>query len=431
VRWLSILGIAALSFLLGAAVMFFHLPSEGFLEDAFVGAKAWYERATATAPKRDGDAPAVTVAKGGKEDQAYDGLTLYTTDVGAQALLIDIHGDVVHKWEAPFRRVWPNPAKEHVRNPVADTAITFFGCHLFPNGDLLAVYHGQGDTPYGYGLAKVDKDSNVLWRYDANVHHDVDVGDDGTIYALTQKIVTETPKGLELLPKPCLIDYLVLLAPDGGKPLKTIPILEAFRDSPYSVLLASLERPPNSDLALGAQPPGGPLDQRRDLLHTNFVQVLTKEMAPHFPIFKPGQVLISVRQLDTIAVLDIDKGTVVWATQGPWRGQHSPQFLENGRILVFDNLGARRGSRVLEYDPVSHACPWSYTNDKRTAERGMCQRLPNGDTLFVNSDTGDILELNQNGEVVWSCSCHSHVGWARRYGPDEVRFLKGGERADR
>ena len=31
-------------------------------------------------------------------------------------------------------------------------------------------------TAVGYGLVKLDKDSNILWSYPAGVHHDVDVG---------------------------------------------------------------------------------------------------------------------------------------------------------------------------------------------------------------------------------------------------------------
>ena len=42
--FLSIIGLASLTYLLGAAVIFFDLPSSAFLHKAFVGARAWYER---------------------------------------------------------------------------------------------------------------------------------------------------------------------------------------------------------------------------------------------------------------------------------------------------------------------------------------------------------------------------------------------------
>src|SRR5262249_4816693 len=160
----------------------------------------------------------------------------------------------------------------------------------------------------GYGLVKLDRDSRVVWAYAANAHHGVDVGPDGTIYALTHEIVREMPKGLEFFPTPALVDSLVLLSPQG-KELKRIGLLEAFRDSPYAALLPL--RPPSQD-------------SEWDVLHANAVEVLRPELAAHFPAFKAGQVLVSLRELDALAVVDPDRGAVVWAARGPWRGQHDP-----------------------------------------------------------------------------------------------------------
>src|SRR3546814_9450631 len=36
---------------------------------------------------------------------------------------------------------------------------------LMPNGDLIVQFETYGDTPWGYGIARLDKDSNVVWRY--------------------------------------------------------------------------------------------------------------------------------------------------------------------------------------------------------------------------------------------------------------------------
>jgi hypothetical protein len=152
-----------------------------------------------------------------------------------------------------------------------------------------------------------------------------------------------------------------------------------------------------------------------------------------------------MRDLDTIAVMDMEKQSAVWATRGPWRGQHDAQFLDNGHLLVFDNLGSPQGSRVLEFDPQDEAFPWSYPGDNGTPfftrQRGMCQRLPNGNTLIVNSagstnprsqviegSKGDILEVSPTNEVVWTCTCDGYINWARRYQPGELHYLKENER---
>ena len=132
-------------------------------------------------------------------------------------------------------------------------------------------------------------------------------------------------------------------------------------------------------------------------------------------------------------VLDVGKRALVWAGSGPWRIQHDARFLDNGHLLLFDNHGSPRGSRVFEYDPQTQAFPWSYPGADNPSFlshiRGMSQRLPNGNTLVVNSEGGELLEVTRGKEVVWSCSLNRFITTARRYAPDQLPFLGGGQRA--
>src|SRR5207237_471577 len=100
-----------------------------------------------------------------------------------------------------------------------------------------------------------------------------------------------------------------------------------------------------------------------DYLHTNSVKVLGRARATAFPQFKAGQVLVSLREVNLLAVLDLDTRAVVWATGGGWRKQHDAEFLDNGHLLVYDNEGAGEEARVLEYDPATRAVPWSYAHE--------------------------------------------------------------------
>jgi len=116
--------------------------------------------------------------------------------------------------------------------------------------------------------------------------------------------------------------------------------------------------------------------------------------------------LISVFVLNTVAVIDPDRETVVWARTGPWRHQHQPNFLDNGHLLVFDNLGAgHERSRVQEVDPVSGKLFWQYGGtpevDLYSKTLGSCQRLPNGNTLITESENGRALEVTRGKRVVW------------------------------
>jgi hypothetical protein len=336
----------------------------------------------------------------------------------------------VHRWAMPFSKIWPKP--QHVPTPVKDIYVSFFGCHLFPNGDLLVVLHGVQQTAVGYGLIKLDKDSKLIWSYAAGVHHSVDVASDGTIYALQHDIAKTMPEGLQFIPTPCLVDSVIALTPDGILKNQPISILEAFRDSPYAAILQSLEP------AKTKKEQAGPLTVQRfddktrkqDAVHANTVQVLTPELAQKFPFLKAGQLLLTLRNLDTIAVLDPESRKIVWAARGPWQAEHDANFLTNGHLLLFDNQGVSKGSRIMEYDPSTQGFPWVYSGENwpsfYSSERGMCQRFPNGNTLVVNSWNGEILELTKDKEVVWDYTPHRFIAFAHRYMPEQVPFLPAG-----
>jgi hypothetical protein len=443
---LSVLGVAGLSYVFGAAVMFFKLPSYDFLNQAFTGGVAWHERGKPAlnpfAPPQIDEREGITVDQPG---QTYDGFTLVTTTHGARATLLDMRGQMIHQWELPFSRAWPRPP--HVQDPLRDEQIHWFRCHLFPNGDLLAIYQAENDTPSGYGLVKLDKDSRLLWKYEGRVHHDLDVDEKGTIYTLAQELKRTPPAGLEYLPTPYVADSLVVLSPDGRE-VESVPIEEAIRDSAYSLLLSTAiaeQAIPKDQTRLASSFEALLQPAKGDLFHTNSVKVLTQALGRKFPLFQPGQVLISLRSLNALAALDVRKRSVVWAALGPWRIQHDAEFLDNGHLLLFDNHGWGKGCRVIEYDPVTQATPWVYAEAGSSlfhaGFRGMKQRLPNGNTLIVDPDNRRLLEVTQGKELVWEYFCPLSsappdqqagvlaITGARRYNVEELTFLKGVARA--
>ena len=149
-----------------------------------------------------------------------------------------------------------------------------------------------------------------------------------------------------------------------------------------------------------------------------------------------------MRNMDALAVLDVQKRSFVWLMQGCWRRQHAADFLENGHLLLYDNAGDEVQSRVLEYDPVSHTLPWWYANDNSILfladGMGDTQRLPNGNTLIVHPTMGRIFEVTASKKSVWQSFCFGpivdskpnmrlipHITTARRYSADQITFLKG------
>lgn len=464
---LAIFGVFVLAFMLGAAWMYCELPGSNLLDRALVGGTAFMQRGRGAAPTNFAGArtptPGVTRDRRGK---TFDGFTLITTTNDSAAQLVDMEGRTVHRWGLPFSKAMPKPNRA---NPLGDAKVHWFCSHLFGNGDLLVVYQSEADTPPGYGLVKLDKDSQVLWRCESYVHHSVDVGADGKIYTLTSQTSSETRGGLEWIPTPYLDEYLLILSPEG-KELHKISLLEAFRDSPFALTLAltymvpahdspmalpgagAKQGSPQDDAATDGPGKGGKRTRtvsrfataRGDILHSNSVQVLNPGLASKFPMLQANQVLISLRNSSTVAALDVQKRAVTWSAQGIWKAQHSPQFLENGRLLIYDNNGAPKGTRVLEFDPRTGASPWSYANEDGASfnaqARGTAQRLPNGNTLIVDPEGMRIFEVTNDKEMVWELGCQrpsevedeftlGSVTHARRYAPAQLTFLKGDVRA--
>jgi hypothetical protein len=431
--FLPLLGLATLCFLLGAAVMFFQLPPSAFLTKSFIGARAWAERSGTMAVPDVEDGSGFTKIVD-DPSKTCDGFTLFTcmypSMTSTQALLINMKREVVYRWKVSFSDIWHNPPQLDGRQ-VNDSDVCIFACHLYPNGNLLVVFQSKDYYPRGCGLAMLDKDSRVLWKYAARAHHDVDVGDDGTIYALVQLPVAHPPQQLAGQPGPWLVDHVVMLSPDGKELTAPVSVLDALRRSRYAPMLGSLEKPHEQrtadEMPMRKQFTGA---KEWNLLHTNSIKVLHQALAPQFPKLKAGQVLLSIRNIHTLAVLDPKSGSILWAEAGPWQGQHDAQFLDNGHMLLFDNLGSRRSARVLEYDPRTGSFPWSYPDLDDPAfylsnVSGRCQRLPNGNTLMVVSRQEFMVEVTPRGEPVWVFSGRAFINMARRYPAETLTFMNG------
>ena len=316
-------------------------------------------------------APAISGVTLYSPDKAYDGFNLYTTGNAARAFLMDMQGNVLHTWQYPFEDIWPEALNLEIR---ADYR-SWRRAHLWPDGSLLAIFEG-------YGAIKIDCDSRLLWARLLKYHHDMAVLNDGRIVLLSRKA--------HILPRinpdfPVLEDFLCILDPDGNE-TRRFSLLEAFENSDYRDLLKKIPR-------------------RDDIFHTNTVQYLDGAPAGISPAFERGNLLICVRQLNTVAVVNPDSAQVVWALRGPWGAPHEPTLLNNGHMLIFDNRGLGGRSQVVEFDPMSGTPIWSYGGEPAefffSNTCGSCQRLPNGNTLITESNNGRAFEVTPDKEIVW------------------------------
>ncbi len=156
-------------------------------------------------------------------------------------------------------------------------------------------------------------------------------------------------------------------------------------------------------------------------MHTNTVQAIPKNKWYNAgdERFKPDNIMISPRSLDTIYIIDKDTKKVVWSYTGDYMGglsgQHEPHMIKKGlpgegNILIFDNgaspykdLGHAGCSYVLEINPVTKEIVWKYENGEQfhSCYTSSSQRLANGNTL-INETTGRrVFEVTTEGEIVW------------------------------
>ncbi len=94
--------------------------------------------------------------------------------VGFGAWITDRDGAIKHAWKG-FENVWTTLER---RVSVSDDWSYYpVGAHVYTNGDLLVSFHGPNIFPFAVGMAKFDKDSNLLWETNEYIHHWFSVDD--------------------------------------------------------------------------------------------------------------------------------------------------------------------------------------------------------------------------------------------------------------
>jgi Arylsulfotransferase (ASST) len=357
-------------------------------------------------------------------DRAFDGYTFLTgyRDGLHRATLIDMEGRVLHEWSAQFSDIWPEAP--HVIEQAQDAAIHWHGAYLFANGDILFNFE-SGNFPYGGGLVKINKNSDVLWTLERNTHHDLDVLEDGTIYVAAHNHIAGPITNMSGLKPPYLEDVILKVSSDG-RVLDEISIMDALQKSDYRHLLFLKYRFKGSE----------------DPTHLNTVEILPQNLADKFPMFEAGDILISLHNLNMIGVIDAEREAVKWVLRGMFVQQHDPDFLDNGHIMVFDNWGGRpdrKASQILEIDPVTQEVVWRYRGSAESGFfskiRGKQQPLPNGNVLITDAQSGRVLEVTREEapEIVWEyhnamapVDGEGRVGLitlAERFEPEVIEFL--------
>jgi hypothetical protein len=369
-------------------------------------------------------------------EKAWNGFTVLSSLGTQAAIVIDMNGNVVKRWEG-----FVSSAGGPVR--------------ILPGGVVVGAAGANPPRQESLELVQRDFEGNVQWRFDHN--EEIKTRDGKTVWALRQHhdwqredfpagyyspgatpgtgrvntlVLTHTNRVQPKVAATATLedDRIIELAPDGKIAWEWVASdhIDDFKFSPEArkVIAAT----PGYNAARGAF----------DWLHINSATYVgpNKWFDQGDQRFAPNNVIISSRQASLLAIVGRD-GKIVWQIGPDFSatpelrairqiiGQHHAHLIPKGlpgagNLMVFDNGGgsgygtptatalegqniySRPTSRVLEIDPVTLKLVWSYTAQTFFATNiSGAQRLANGNTLVTEGPDGRLFEVTTDGTIVW------------------------------
>ncbi len=334
--------------------------------------------------------------------RATPGFTLFSPLWGAKTFLLDMDGRVVHEWDLPA-----NPAGY---------------ARLLPNGNLFVSTKTDPGPDFPGGaqgglMRELDWNGGVVNEYvDHFQHHDCRRLPNGhTLYAAWERMPEEHARRVR-----------------GGRPGST----------PETGMHCDVVREADADGNVVFEWHAWEMEIERYELNPLSPRRVWAWCNSTFPL-ENGDVLISLRTINTCAVIDRRSRGFVWErTDFSWGGQHDAQMLPNGNIMLFANGDSTYEphpfSRVIELDPATGEERWVYrdapSRNFHSHHISGQELLWSGNVLICEGLWGRIFEVTREGDLVWEyISPHAHeaffgdtVNWvfrAFRYAEDspEIR----------
>lgn len=291
------------------------------------------------------------------------------------AWLYDHTGRLLHTWSWDYLRLDPDGPLNGVDMPHA--------FHVLADGSIVAGFD-HGDV-----VARFDACSEPVWIKRAIYHHSFEAADDGSLWTWEGE---GTAYGH--------YDRIVNFDPRTGEKLREIGLVDDVikRMGPTAIVFGV--RPDYRFQHFDSDPAD---KEAEDIFHVNDVEPLRAGMAPAFPMFEAGDLLISLRSSNLVAVVDPDDYRVKWWSHGPWIGQHDPDFASDGTISVYNNNTGRDRSEILKVDPATREISNElFAGGARfySPFMGRHQYLPSGHVLITVPAEGRAIEVSSDGRMV-------------------------------
>lgn len=320
-------------------------------------------------------------------------------------------GSVVNEWTLSAKAIFPDSS--FFRDvPATDWNAITHGTIITPEGDIVFSFESGG-------VARLDRCGKPVWTSQGILgHHSPNwMADGGVVIAGGERVEKQTNEVPWPFSGPYWEDLVLKFSPDGKLILKK-PLTELFIENnlqPQVTATGSFKTRVNGEF------------------HLNEVEELPPEKAAAFPMFEAGDLLLSLRNSNTLIVTDKDAKQVKWFKVGPFIRQHDPDWEADGTITVFDNHsdesldGSRGGgSRIVKIDPKTDQAVTLYGGRPEqpmySPERGTHQTQADGDILITEAQSGRSFEVTPAGKVVWE--------YINRYDDKRVTWLHDAEAFD-
>ncbi len=238
-------------------------------------------------------------------------------------------------------------------------------------------------------MARLDACGKPKWVKDGIYHHAMSEAEDGSYWIWRGD---GTAYGH--------YNYLVNFNAETGNTIRELALIEDIFESTEMSTVIFGTRPDYPYQRFDRDPAD---KSAVDLFHPNDVEAQSSELAPMFPMFETGDLLLSFRNLNLVAVVDPDNGHVKWWNHGPWIGQHDPDFTTDGKISVYNNNTGRGRSEIIIVDPLTREVTNKLFHGDvsfRSEYMGKHQYLPNHNVLIVVPGEGRVLEVTEDGRKV-------------------------------
>ena len=301
-------------------------------------------------------APGYTLVAGLSKDQDSSAFSVELYDEECQHR---------HSWPVDYSKLDPEGLKP--------LNVMLHGMEVFPDGSIAVTFDA------GNAIARLNACGDPMWVVKGGYHHAITRDGKGGLWAWRNNEIVRLDEETGEITKTLSLESDIVKAVGGQEGVFLVRSFAAGEDKPLS--LAS------------------------DPFHANDVEPLRAEMADAFPQFEEGDLLISLREINLLAVVAPDTGALRWWQTGPWLKQHDPDFQPDGTIAVFDNATGSGASRILRIDPVTRdvTTVFAGTTDAPFSswQRGKQQMLPNGNVLVTQAQHGRVFEATPDGQIAW------------------------------